>query len=53
MLGNDDPEASIAGEIVPIKEFYDYDAKYLDAGSELIIPAKISKKLMKQRSSAD
>ena len=42
VLGNDEPQASVAGEIVPIKEFYDYDAKYLDEGSELIIPAKIS-----------
>ncbi len=43
VLGNDKPEASVAGEIVPGKEFYDYTAKYLDEGSELIIPAKLSK----------
>ena len=43
VLGNDNPEASIPGEIVPIKEFYDYNAKYLDEGSQLIIPAKLSK----------
>jgi D-alanine-D-alanine ligase len=43
VLGNDDPVASIPGEIVPVKEFYDYNAKYLDEGSELIIPAKLSK----------
>ncbi len=43
VLGNDDPAASIPGEIVPVKEFYDYNAKYLDEGSELIIPAKLSK----------
>jgi D-alanine-D-alanine ligase len=42
VLGNDDPEVSIAGEIVPAHEFYDYDAKYHDAGSELIIPAPLS-----------
>src|SRR6202521_2104120 len=42
VLGNDDPKASIAGEIVPCKEFYDYDAKYLAEGSELVIPAKIT-----------
>src|ERR1700686_1043081 len=47
VLGNDDPKASIAGEIVPCKEFYDYDAKYLAAGSELVIPAKITKAEMK------
>jgi len=43
VLGNDTPEASVPGEIVPGKEFYDYTAKYLDEGSELIIPAKLSK----------
>jgi D-alanine-D-alanine ligase len=48
VLGNDDPKASIAGEIVPIKEFYDYDAKYLDEGSQLLIPAKITKSEMKK-----
>src|SRR5690349_11243836 len=42
VLGNDKPEASVPGEIVPSKEFYDYDAKYLDEGSQLIIPAKLS-----------
>ena len=48
VLGNDDPKASVAGEIVPIKEFYDYDAKYLDEGSQLLIPAKITKPEMKK-----
>src|ERR1700758_1003896 len=43
VLGNDRPQASVPGEIVPIKEFYDYTAKYLDEGSELIIPAKLTK----------
>ncbi len=43
VLGNDEPAASVPGEIVPIKEFYDYNAKYLDEGSQLIIPAKLSK----------
>jgi len=43
VLGNDEPSASVPGEIVPIKEFYDYDAKYLDEGSQLIIPAKLTK----------
>jgi D-alanine-D-alanine ligase len=43
VLGNDDPVASIAGEIVPRgHEFYDYEAKYLDEhGAELLIPAPI------------
>jgi D-alanine-D-alanine ligase len=43
VLGNDKPEASVPGEIVPCKEFYDYNAKYLDQGSELVIPAKLTK----------
>ncbi|MBI3476763.1 MAG: D-alanine--D-alanine ligase [Acidobacteria bacterium] len=47
VLGNDDPKASIAGEIVPCKEFYDYNAKYLDEGSELVIPAELTKSEMK------
>jgi len=42
VLGNDFPEASIPGEIVPAAEFYDYRSKYLDDRSELIIPARIS-----------
>ena len=48
VLGNDKPIASVAGEVVPIKEFYDYNAKYLDEGSELIIPTKVSKAKMKE-----
>jgi D-alanine-D-alanine ligase len=43
VLGNDKPAASVAGEIVPSKEFYDYDAKYLDEGSQLMIPAKLTR----------
>jgi len=43
VLGNDKPLASVPGEIVPCAEFYDYTAKYLDEGSQLIIPAKLSK----------
>ena len=43
VLGNNNPAASVPGEIVPGKEFYDYTAKYLDEGSQLIIPAKLSK----------
>jgi D-alanine-D-alanine ligase len=43
VLGNDQPKASVPGEIVPGKEFYDYTAKYLDEGSQLIIPAKLTK----------
>jgi D-alanine-D-alanine ligase len=43
VLGNDQPEASVPGEIIPGKEFYDYTAKYLDEGSQLVIPAKLTK----------
>jgi D-alanine-D-alanine ligase len=43
VLGNDEPVASVPGEIVPVKEFYDYNAKYLEEGSELVIPAKLTK----------
>ncbi len=42
VLGNDDPECSVAGEIVPKVEFYDYKAKYEDGNTALIIPAEIS-----------
>ncbi len=48
VLGNDRPAASVPGEIVPSKEFYDYDAKYLDEGSQLVIPAKLTKSETKQ-----
>jgi D-alanine-D-alanine ligase len=41
VLGNDDPKASIAGEIRPCDDFYSYDAKYINEGSELLIPAPI------------
>ena len=48
VLGNDDPQASTVGEIVPAAEFYDYNAKYLDEGSKLVIPAKLTKKQMQE-----
>jgi D-alanine-D-alanine ligase len=41
VLGNDEPMASVPGEIVPSNEFYDYAAKYLDGESDLLIPAPI------------
>jgi len=41
VIGNDEPEASIVGEVVPHHEFYDFGAKYLEEGSELRIPAPI------------
>ena len=42
VLGNDRPEASVPGEVVPVNEFYDYEAKYLKEGSELRIPAPLT-----------
>ena len=43
ILGNDEPIASVPGEIVPHREFYDYTAKYLEEGTQLVIPAKLTK----------
>jgi D-alanine-D-alanine ligase len=48
VLGNDNPEASVVGEVVPGKEFYDYEAKYLSEGSDLIVPAKLTRQQTKQ-----
>jgi len=42
VLGNDDPQASVPGEIIPAREFYDYTAKYVDDDSRLLIPAPLS-----------
>ena len=42
VLGNDDPIASIPGEIIPAREFYDYEAKYVTEDSKLLIPAPMS-----------
>ena len=44
VLGNEDPIASVPGEIIPSREFYDYEAKYLDEGSKTVIPAELTKK---------
>jgi D-alanine-D-alanine ligase len=41
VLGNDDPEASVPGEIIPSGEFYDYEAKYVSDDSRTVIPAQI------------
>src|SRR5579863_3060333 len=43
VLGNDDPKASVVGEIIPGKEFYDYEAKYLSEGSVPVIPARLTR----------
>ncbi len=41
VLGNDEPAASVPGEVVPSREFYDYEAKYIDEGSQVTIPADL------------
>jgi D-alanine-D-alanine ligase len=41
VLGNDEPLASVVGEVIASNEFYDYNAKYIDGKSEIIIPANI------------
>jgi D-alanine-D-alanine ligase len=43
VLGNDDPQSSVPGEIVAGREFYDYRDKYIESGSSLLIPAKLPK----------
>jgi len=43
VLGNEDPETSLPGEIIPSREFYDYEAKYLDEGSRSVIPADLKR----------
>jgi D-alanine-D-alanine ligase len=48
VLGNDDPEASIVGEIIPSADFYSYDAKYFDDRTQLLIPAPIPEELSSQ-----
>lgn len=42
VLGNDDPIASVPGEIIPSREFYDYASKYVDDNSRLLIPAPLT-----------
>jgi D-alanine-D-alanine ligase len=46
VLGNDEPIASVAGEIRPRGEFYDYNAKYIEDTAELIVPARIDSELL-------
>jgi D-alanine-D-alanine ligase len=41
VLGNDEPQASLPGEVIPSREFYDYEAKYIDTDSKVIIPAEL------------
>src|SRR5439155_16612365 len=48
VLGNDDPIASVPGEIIPSREFYDYNAKYVDDDSRLLIPAPLTDNQVKE-----
>jgi D-alanine-D-alanine ligase len=48
VMGNDQPKASLPGEVLPSREFYSYESKYLDGTSELLIPAPISAELSEQ-----
>ena len=48
VLGNDEPIASVPGEIIPCREFYDYIAKYIDDRSELIIPADLPSEMTRR-----
>ena len=45
ILGNDEPQVSAVGEVVPAGEFYDYQSKYLDEKTQLIVPAQIPRKI--------
>jgi D-alanine-D-alanine ligase len=46
VLGNDQPIASVPGEVIPSREFYSYESKYVDGSSQLVIPAPISDRLV-------
>jgi D-alanine-D-alanine ligase len=48
VLGNDEPQASLPGEVIPSREFYSYEAKYIDGRSELLIPAPLPAELTRQ-----
>jgi D-alanine-D-alanine ligase len=48
VLGNENPRASVPGEILPHREFYDYAAKYLEQGTRLVIPAKLTRAQVKR-----
>ncbi|MEX0974814.1 MAG: D-alanine--D-alanine ligase family protein [Bacillota bacterium] len=46
VLGNDEPQASVAGQILPSREFYDYEAKYIDDSTQLAVPAPLEPSLL-------
>lgn len=51
VLGNDNPACSVVGEIKPVSAFYDYEAKYKDGNTELVIPAKVSEEVVTEMQS--
>ncbi len=53
VLGNDAPQASVVGEIVPHHEYYDYEAKYTDGRADLIIPAPLEDEVVTEVQSLD
>ncbi|MCX7959845.1 MAG: D-alanine--D-alanine ligase, partial [Deltaproteobacteria bacterium] len=48
VTGNENPQAAVPGEVIPVNEFYDYEAKYIKEGSKTIVPAEIDKKTEKK-----
>ncbi len=48
VLGNDDPQVSVTGEVLPSREFYSYESKYMDGTSELVIPAQLPANVTEQ-----
>jgi D-alanine-D-alanine ligase len=48
VLGNDEPQASVAGEVIPSREFYDYEAKYIDDRSKVVIPAELDARVAEE-----
>ncbi|GAB7386314.1 D-alanine--D-alanine ligase [Bacillaceae bacterium] len=48
VLGNEDPQTSVVGEIIPGNEFYDYEAKYKDVGTKLEIPAPVPESVVRR-----
>lgn len=49
VLGNENPEASLPGEVIPLRDFYSYEAKYIDSeGAKLEIPAKLKDDVVKR-----
>jgi D-alanine-D-alanine ligase len=48
VLGNDNPDVSVPGEVVPAREFYDYQAKYVSDDSKILIPAPLTEAQAKE-----